>query len=64
VPGTKSNTIVRCSCAVPPDGLTATTLRTVVPPVTATSMLNEPSGAATAEAMVVAESASVLIAAT
>ena len=50
--------------AVPPVGLTATTLRTLVPPVTATSMLNEPSAAAAVEAMVVAEFASVLVAAT
>ena len=64
MPGTKSNRIVRCSWAVPPDGLTATMLRTLVPPVTATSMLNEPSAAATVEAMVVAEFASVFVAAT
>ena len=34
VPGTKSKTTERCTCAVPPLALTATTLRTVVPPVT------------------------------
>ena len=64
MPGTKSNRIVRCSCAVPPDGLTATMLMTLVPPVTSTSMLNEPSAAATVEAMVVAVFASVFVAAT
>ena len=55
---------MRFTCAVPPLGLTATTLRTFVPPVTATSMLKEPSGAAVVEANVVAEFASVFVAAT
>ena len=64
VPGTKSNRIVRLTCAVPPVGLTATTLRTLVPPVTGMSMLNEPSAAAGAEATVVAEFASVFVAET
>ena len=64
MPGTKSKTIVRCTCAVAPLGLTATTLSTLVPPVTATSTLNEPSGAAVAEATVVAEFASVFVAET
>ena len=64
MPGTKSNRIVRWTWAVPPVGLTATTLRTLVPPVTGTSMLNEPSAAAGAETTVVAELASVFVAAT
>ena len=64
MPGTKSKRIVRFACAVPPVGLTATTLRTFVPPVTATSTLNEPSAAAVVEAIVVAEFASVFVAET
>ena len=55
MPGTKSKTTVRFTCAVPPLGLTATTLRTFVPPVTGTSTLKEPSAAAVVEATVVAE---------
>ena len=64
MPGTKSKTTVRCTCAVPPLGLTATTLSTVVPPVTATATLNEPPAAAVVEAIVVAEFASVFVAET
>ncbi len=55
--------MVRRSYAVAPSGLTATIVSTVVPPVTATSMLNVPS-VAVAEATVVAEFASVFVAAT
>ena len=54
MPGTKSNTTVRFTCAVPPLGPIATTLRTLVPPVTGTLMLKEPPGAG-AETTVVAE---------
>ena len=64
MPGTKSNRTVRWTCAVPPVGLTATTLSTLVPPVIGTSMLKEPSEAAGVEATVVAEFASVFVAAT
>ena len=64
MPGTKSNRIVRWTWAVPPVGLTATMLSTLVPPVIGTSMLKEPSEAAGAETTVVAELASVFVAAT
>ena len=64
VPGTKSDTTVRLACAVPPSAAPATTLRTVVPPVTATGIPNEPSPAAAAEVTVVAEPWSVLVAET
>jgi hypothetical protein len=64
VPGTKSKTTVRFTCAVPPLALTATTLRTVVPPVTATERLKAPLESAIVEALVVAEFASVFVAAT
>ncbi len=64
MPGVKSQTTVRSACAVAPDGLTATALRTVVPPVTGRLTLNVPSGAAVAEAVVVAEFESVFVAAT
>jgi hypothetical protein len=63
VPGTKSKNTERLAWAVPPLGLTATMLRTFVPPVTGTSMLKEPLGAA-AETIVVAEFASVFVVAT
>ena len=64
VPGTKSKTTVRFTCAVPPLALTATTLRTVVPPVTATERLKAPVESAVVEALVVAEFASVFVAVT
>jgi hypothetical protein len=63
-PGTKSNTIVRCACAVAPPGLTATTFSTLVPPVIATSTLKAPLAPAIVVASVVAEFASVFVAAT
>ena len=46
-----------------PSGATATTLITLVPPVTAMPTLKEPSAAAVVETTVVAEFASVLVAA-
>ena len=55
---------VRRAWAVPPLGLTATTFRTLVPPVIPTSTLNEPSPPAVVETTVVAEFASVFVAAT
>ena len=64
VPGVKSKTTVRLTCAVAPVGLTATMFSTVVPPVTATATLNDPSAAATVEAVVVCEFWSVFVAAT
>jgi len=42
----------RRQCAVPPDELMATVLSTVVPPVTGTETLNEPSAAAVVVALV------------
>ncbi len=44
VPGVKSKTTARSLCAVAPVGLTATTFSTVMPPVTGTATLKEPSG--------------------
>ena len=49
---------------MPPSASTATTLSTVVPPVTATSRLNTPFWSAIVEALVVAEFASVFVAVT
>jgi hypothetical protein len=49
---------------VPPLALTATTLRTVVPPVTATERLKAPIESAVVEELVVAEFASVFVAVT
>jgi len=49
---------------VPPDGLTATTFSTVVPPVTGTSTDHERPAATTVDTTVVAEFASVFVAAT
>ena len=49
---------------MPPLALTATTLSTVVPPVTATSTLNAPPASAVVEALVVAKFASVFVAVT
>ena len=49
---------------VVPVGLTATMFSTVVPPVTGTETLNEPSGFAGVEALVVCELWSVFVAAT
>jgi len=59
-PGSCSNV----TCAVPPLGLTATTLSTFVPPPTATSTLKPPPAEAVVEATVVAEFVSVSVAAT
>ena len=62
MPGTKSKTTVRVACAVPPLGLTATTLITLVPPVIGTLTLNEPLEPTVVEASVVAELASMFVA--
>ena len=64
MPATKSKTTVRCACAVAPVGLTATTFSTVVPPVTGTERLNDPSGFTGVEVIVVAKLVSVFVAAT
>ena len=64
VPGTKSNTTVRLAWAVEPFAAVATTLRTVVPPVTGTSTEKVPSASAVVVAEVVDELWSVLVART
>src|SRR5216683_3455558 len=56
--------MVRCTCAVAPAGLTATTFSTVVAPVTATLRLKLPSGWAGPLTVVVWLLLSVLVAAT
>src|ERR1700730_13633353 len=55
--------MVRCTCAVAPAGLTATTFRTVVPPVTGTLRLKLPSGCTGPLTVVVWLLVSVLVAA-
>ena len=64
VPGTKSNTTVRVTCAVAPSAAVATTFSTVVPPVTGTSTEKEPSASAVVVTEVVDELWSVLVART
>src|SRR5947209_9303882 len=59
-----SSKIVRTTCAVPPDGLTATMFRTLVPPVIGTCTLQLPSTATGVDADVVAEFPSVFVAVT
>ena len=64
MPGTKSKTIERWSCAVPPFGATATVVRTVVPPSTGTCTLHVPSPATVVVAVLVVKVLSVFVAAT
>jgi hypothetical protein len=64
VPGATSKTTVRRAHAVPPDGLTATTVMAVLPPLRSSVSDHEPSAATVVCAVRVEKSPSVFVPAT